>query len=50
MNLMKLLIASNKHQFLKSFIQVKGKVTANEAVKYSFENSGVYFLSVAKVF
>ena len=36
---MKLLIASNKHQFLKSFIQVKGKVTAYEAVKYKLKNS-----------
>ena len=31
--------ASNKHQFLKSFIYVKGKVTAYEAVKYTLENS-----------
>ena len=29
-----LLIAFNKHQFLKSFIHVKGKVTAYEAVAY----------------
>ena len=36
---MKLLIASNKHQFLKSFIHVKGKGAAYEAVKYMLENS-----------
>ena len=39
MNINGLLIASNKHQFLKSFIHVKGKVTAYEAVKYTLENS-----------
>ena len=33
---MGLLIVSNKHQFLKSFIHVKGKVTAYEA---TLENS-----------
>ena len=36
---MELLIASNKHQFLKSFIHVKGKVTAYEAVEHALENS-----------
>ena len=40
MNINGLLIVSiNKHQFLKSFIHVKGKVTAYEAVKYILENS-----------
>ena len=33
MNINELLIASNKHQFFKSFSHVKGKVTAYEAVK-----------------
>ena len=33
---MELLIASNKHLFLKSFILVKEKVTAYETVKYTF--------------
>ena len=36
---MELLIASNKHQFLKSFIHVKENVTAYEAVEYTLENS-----------
>ena len=39
MNINGLLIASNKHQFLKSFIHVKAKVIAYEAVKYTLENS-----------
>ena len=39
MNINGTIIASNKHQFLKSFIHIKGKVTAYEAVKYTLENS-----------
>ena len=39
MNINGLLIASNKHQFLRSFIHVKKKITAYEAVKYTLENS-----------
>ena len=39
MNINGLLFVSNKHQFLKPFIHVKGKVTAYEAVKYTLENS-----------
>ena len=39
MNINGLLIASNEHQFLKSFIDVNGKVTDYEAVKYTLKNS-----------
>ena len=38
MNINGLLIASNKPQFLKFFIHVKGKVTAFKAEKYTLEN------------